>query len=93
MAECFNIPPTDIPENPTQKEGWTALTTYASQQEAAIVAGALESEGIPSMVTNGTMNSVLPIGFNTIGGVSLWVPAEMADKALMILRRNKDLGQ
>ncbi len=79
-----------ITEDLTQD--WIQLDTFASEIEASIIKGALENERIPTMMTNQTFSRVYPIGFNSLGGVSLWVPSDMSEKALEVLRRNRDLN-
>lgn len=62
------------------------LATYSSDAEARIVAGMLENAGIRVEFTNETFSSsVLPIGFNTIGGVGLMVGKADAARALELL--------
>ncbi|WP_353057875.1 hypothetical protein [Bacteroides acidifaciens] len=45
----------------------------------------LSNEGIPCTLTNETFSSIYPIGFNSIGGINLVVPAEYADTARRLL--------
>lgn len=71
-------------------QGWTVVEVFNSEIEAAVAQGALEAEGIAAMLTNQTFGSVLPIGFNSIGGIRLWVPASKADEAVKLLRANHD---
>ncbi|MCM1109581.1 MAG: DUF2007 domain-containing protein [Clostridium sp.] len=94
MANHFSLPPTDlVEENKAQtfddeNDQWEVVTVFDNEIDATIASGALENEGIASMLTNQTFSSVLPVGFNSIGGVRLWVRHADADRALSILRRN-----
>lgn len=90
MAQHVNLPTNNIDPKDTDRDinSWEVIMVYSKETDAYIVKGLLESEGIPAMLTNQTFSNVLPVGFNSIGGVRLWVPAEQADLALAILRRN-----
>ena len=59
----------------------TVLNTYSTDWEAHIAEGVLSSNGIPCTLTNETFSSIYPIGFNSIGGINLIVPAEYAAQA------------
>lgn len=61
------------------------IATYSTDWEAHIAEGVLVNEGIPCMLTNETFSSIYPIGFNSIGGINLIVPAGYADKARSLL--------
>ena len=80
----------DVTQLPSS-DNWQVVEVFNSDFEASVAKGAIEAEGIPAQLTNQTFGSILPIGFNSIGGVSLWVPTDMADKALEILRKNNDI--
>lgn len=89
MAEFTSIPPSDL-INDNENQDWEVVMVFNNAIEADIAKGALEAEGIDAILTNQTFSSVLPIGFNSIGGVRLWVNHSDADLALTILRRNKN---
>lgn len=89
MAEHFNLPDSGL-SNPDTNDGWTALTHFSSAEETAILKGALEAEGIPVVLMNSTMNSIFPMLSSDVGGVSLWVPSEMADAAIIVMRRGQE---
>ncbi len=71
-------------------EDWTVIEVFNTEFDASVARGALEAEGIPVMMTGQMFGSVLPIGFNSIGGISLWVPTDRANEAAAILKRNRD---
>lgn len=94
MAEHVTPPVNDsfsVTENVT--DDWSVIETFNNEFDASVAKGALEAEGIPVMMTGQTFGSILPIGFNSIGGISLWVPTDRADAALTVLRRNRDTIQ
>ncbi len=66
------------------------LATFSTDAEAHIVAGMLEENGITSMLTNQTMSAVLPIGFNSIGGVTVYVNADDVAEARRLLDSHDD---
>ena len=58
---------------------------YASEAEASIVKGVLETNGIPCIITNGLLSSLLPIAPLRAGLVKLMVfdfDLEMARKIM-----------
>lgn len=70
----------------TDNKGWVVLNTYSTDWEAHIAKGALENAGIPAVIQNEDFASVYPIGFNSIGGLPLLVPAAKAAEAREILK-------
>lgn len=67
------------------------LTTLSTDAEAHIVAGMLESEGIPTVLDNSVFgSSVYPIGFNSIGGIRLMVRSCDLNKAAALLESHGD---
>lgn len=69
------------------QNGWVVLNTYSTDWEAHIAKGALEDAGIPVVIQNEEFSSIYPIGFNTLGGLPLLVPADMLEKAKQILEK------
>lgn len=65
--------------------GMVVVATYNSDWEAHIAQGVLDSEGIMSVLGNEVFSSIYPIGFNSLGGVSLSVMAADAARAREIL--------
>lgn len=49
------------------------LATYSHDWEAYIAKGVLDDAGIPCVINNEIFGSVYPIGFNSIGGVTVMV--------------------
>lgn len=69
--------------------GLVTIATYNSDWEAHIAQGVLDAEGIESVLGNETAASIYPIGFNSLGGVSLNVMADNAARAREILGNHK----
>lgn len=49
------------------------LNVYSSDVEANIAKGVLETNGIPAIIDNEIFSSVLPVTFNSVGGLRLLV--------------------
>ena len=62
-----------------------AIENYPNMQEAAIVQGMLEANGIPCVVSDDN-NMYVPV----FGGVTLYVPDQDAQRARELLIKHKD---
>ena len=62
------------------------IYTFNLANEAAIVRGRLESEGIPCFIQNELISQVAPFYSNAFGGVKLQVNENDAAKAKEILK-------
>jgi DNA-directed RNA polymerase subunit RPC12/RpoP len=60
--------------------------------QAHIVQGALENEGIPSMLQNENMSSIYPTCVSTLSGVDLLVYEKDREAALRLLEENGMIG-
>ena len=70
------------------------LTTCNDSMQAHILQGALENEGIESVLHNEHFSSLLPGFTNIMGaGVQLFVMDCDYDRALEVLRRNEAVGK
>lgn len=67
------------------KEKLVCVGKFANAIDAHIAKGVLDAQNIESVINNETFASVLPIGFNSIGQVTLWVKASDADRATQIV--------
>lgn len=74
------------------REEMVTVATYAHAWEAHVAAGVLDSEGIPSMLTNELFSSVYPIGFNSIGEVGLMVFSRDLERARDLLSHCSSSG-
>lgn len=61
---------------------------FSTDWEAHIAQGVLEENGIHSAIDNEVFGSILPIGFNDIGGIRLIVMAEDLDRAVELLAQS-----
>ena len=68
-----------------KNSGWIVLTTFSSDWEARIAKGRLDEVGIPAVINNEGFAAIYPIGFNSIGGLPLLVPASEAARAAKLL--------
>lgn len=68
----------------TTEPRWVCVNTYRDASAAYIDRGMLESNGIPTTLTNELISSVYPMT-DTWAGVDLMVPAELHAQALKLL--------
>ncbi len=67
------------------------LETFSTDAEAHIVAGMLESNGIPCCIDNQIFgSSVYPIGFSSLGGIRVMVLSRDLDRARSLLAQSHD---
>lgn len=60
---------------------WIVVAECNSVPDASIIAGAMESAGIPTTIVNGALQSALPLTY-TWAPVQIMVPASMASEAI-----------
>ena len=68
---------------------WTTIASSSSPEEAYIVKGMLESNGIPVELSNATISSVYPMT-DTWAPVELMVPDTEAEKARSLMADHRD---
>ena len=68
---------------------WTTIASFSSPEEAYIVKGMLESNGIPVELSNATISSVYPMT-DTWAPVELMVPDTAAEKARSLMADHRD---
>ncbi len=73
------------PLNRTLMSATVTVATFSNMQEASIVQGMLESNGIPSMISDQN-NLYVPV----FGGVNLLVYERDAPRALELLKEHHD---
>lgn len=66
-------------------KSWTIIATYSSIEEAEIVRGLLESNGIPTVINNATIASVYPMT-DSWTPLQLMIPAVCREDAEKLLR-------
>lgn len=67
-----------------QDEGWMAVSEAASESEAALMAGFLESSGIPAKVVDRSFHEV-PTESEELTGIAVAVPRSRAAEARRVL--------
>lgn len=63
---------------------WVTVRTLGTEEEAAIVAGFLDNEGVPAVVESRRFHQE-PANFGQLGLVEVKVPAEAAEHARNLL--------
>jgi len=75
-------------EEPSDKHSgepvWMVVATATGVTEASIIAGRLQSLGIPTMIHREAVSSALPLSFG-LGQASVVVPEKFYDVAMQIL--------
>jgi hypothetical protein len=69
-------------------EGWEGVTAVANEAEAALVAGFLESRGIPARVVDRSFHQT-PTESEDLSGIEIAVPASRAAEAREELARRE----
>ena len=84
MSDATDRP--DVPEGGLSRpsEGWQGIHEVASASEAALVAGFLESSGIPARVVDRSFHQA-PTSDEELTGIEIAVPVERAEEALGVL--------
>lgn len=79
----------DFPDNvntiPTGDTTWVEIASTGTIDEARLMEGFLEAEGIPAQVEN-VKFTMEPINFGTMGDIRLYVAAEDEQRAMELLR-------
>src|SRR5258705_289826 len=84
----------ELPFQSRQGEGttWVEIASTGTDDEARIIKGFLDAEGIPAQIEN-VKFSMEPINFGTMGDIRVYVRAEDEERALQLLRRREELYQ
>jgi hypothetical protein len=64
---------------------WVEIASSGTEDEANLLQGFLEAEGIAAQVEN-VKFSMEPINFGTMGEIRIYVPRESEEKAMQLLR-------
>jgi hypothetical protein len=82
----------DFPENvntvPAEGTVWVEIASTGSDQEAELLHGFLEAEGIPAQIENVKFH-MEPINFGTMGDIRIYVSAEDEQRAQALLKRRE----
>jgi hypothetical protein len=72
---------------------WVEIASTGTENEAALLAGFLDAEGIPAQIEN-VKFKMEPINFGTMGEIRVYVPREHEARAQELLReRNREYEQ
>lgn len=72
---------------------WVEIASIGTEDEAALLAGFLDAEGIPAQVEDVKFN-MEPINFGAMGEIRIYVPREHEQRAQQLLReRNQEYEQ
>ena len=85
----------ELPFQSRQGEGttWVEIASTGTDDEARIITGFLEAEGIPAQIEN-VKFSMEPINFGTMGDIRVYVGAEDEARAQGLMRqRNADFDR
>lgn len=77
----------DLPFQTVQGDGmtWVEIASTGTEDEAKLLQGFLEAEGIPAQIEN-VKFSMEPINFGTMGDIRVYVGAEDEQRAMELLR-------
>jgi hypothetical protein len=70
---------------PTGDETWVEIASSGTADEANLIRGFLDAEGIPAQIENVKFN-MEPINFGTMGDIRVYVGAQDEKRALDLLR-------
>ncbi len=81
----------DTPYQTIQSEDgttWVEIATAANSDEAQLIQGFLEAEGIDAQIEHAEAN-ILPATFGKLGDVRVYVPADDEKRALELLQQRQ----
>lgn len=92
-AECPDCKTTlvgELPFQAVQGEGttWVEIASTGTEDEANLMRGFLEAEGIPAQIENVKFN-LEPVNFGTMGDIRIYVPAEEEQHAQELLKQRE----
>ncbi len=67
---------------------WVEIASTGTEDEAALLAGFLDAEGIPAQVEDVKFN-MAPTDFGTMGDIRVYVPSEHEQRAQALLRERE----
>ncbi len=93
LTECPNCKTALVDELPFQTipgdtTTWVEIASIGTDDEAKLLQGFLQAEGIPAAVEN-VKFSMEPINFGKMGDIRVYVPAEDETRALELLRERQ----
>ena len=76
---------TETTPGETVSTSWVVVATQLNPGEAAVIKARLESYGIPAMVQQEAIGSVLGLTVGPLGSAKVLTPESLAERALAIL--------
>ncbi|HEY3057304.1 MAG TPA: DUF2007 domain-containing protein [Thermoanaerobaculia bacterium] len=67
---------------------WVEITSTGTEEEARLLQGFLEAEGVPAQVEN-VKFTMEPINFGAMGDIRVYVAAEDEERALQLVRHRQ----
>ncbi|MGZ5432196.1 MAG: putative signal transducing protein [Thermoanaerobaculia bacterium] len=93
MADSNQGFPDDVNTVPAEDGAtWVEITSTGSEDEAKLVQGFLEAEGIPAQVEN-VKFSMEPVNFGMMGEIRVYVGAEDEQRAQALLRSREQQAE
>lgn len=74
---------------PGETTTWVEITSVGTEDEARLLQGFLEAEGIPAVIENLSF-SMEPVTFGRLGEIRIYVKAEDEQRALELLRQREE---
>ena len=68
---------------------WVEIATVGTIEEAELLKGFLQSEGIPAQIEN-VEPSITPANFGALGDIRVYVPADDEQKSQELLKQRED---
>ncbi|MDE7427539.1 MAG: DUF2007 domain-containing protein [Muribaculaceae bacterium] len=66
--------------------GWVTVESYQHDWQAGMAQSILKDHDIPCVLGNQEFASIYPIGFNSLGAISVSVPEAFAEQARELLK-------
>src|SRR5256885_10550905 len=86
----------ELPFQTVRSDGgttWVEITSVGTDDEARLLQGFLEAEGVPAQIEN-VKFSMEPINFGVMGDIRIYVPADKEQHAVELLKkRNAEYDQ
>ncbi len=74
---------------PAKGDTWVEIASTGTEDEAKLLQGFLQTEGIPAEIEN-VKFSMEPVNFGTMGDIRIYVSAEDEQRALELLRQRQN---
>lgn len=88
MADSKQSFPEDVNTVPAEGTTWVEIASTGTDEEARLLQGFLEAEGISAQVENVKFH-MEPINFGTMGDIRVYVAAEDGERAMDLLKRRE----